>query len=277
MQTLRKFTYPMFMGICSLFAALADILQNPAVFVGILTVLLAIGLLATLVPQRLLSGQLLQAIGLDPEIGEALRPFGLSCFLLALLVYVFSSLSAQAADDGGALASSFPEIRTIQLSLGAVERQVGEIAEQTAEIKKDTDELVNSTVKWLSLQVNLIALQRTTTEGEEHFFSGGFYVGVTNETGQIYEDISFLVSDENGEILSEQIPLILQDGYHHSLQDDKFYERIEVCLSGKRRGRNEWITERRVYQSVQKHIKNEPIYQVVEATGAELSPTTVKC
>ena len=65
MQTVQKFTFPTFMGICSILAACADILQNPAIFAGILIALFGIGAISILVPARWVTSKLADTVGFD--------------------------------------------------------------------------------------------------------------------------------------------------------------------------------------------------------------------
>ena len=278
MQTVQKFTFPTFMGICSILAACADILQNPAIFTGILIALVGIGALSFLVPARWVTSKLADTVGFDSSISSTLKPFGLSCLMLGGLIYVFSALSAEAEADGGALAKAFPEIEKIKVALGRVEKDVGELKGQTAAIKQDTVQLVETSLKWISVDANPGSSARTTTAGVLHYFPKGLYVTLTNETGQTFEDISVAVTSGEATLFTEQIPMLLQDGYKHHLHDvaDAF-ETVSVCVTAKRRGRPGWLTETRAYKAVQKRLEDLPSYDVVDVTDLTMSPEKPRC
>lgn len=116
MQTVQKFTFPTFMGICSILAAFADILQNPTIFAGILISLFGLGFLSIIVPAGWIPVRLADMFGFDSSIRTTLKPFGLSCLVLGGMIYVFSAISAEAEPEGGALAKAFPEIEKIQIA-----------------------------------------------------------------------------------------------------------------------------------------------------------------
>ncbi len=278
MRTVQKFTYPTFMGICSILAAFADILQNQNIFVGMLVTLICLGAVALIVPPGWVSEKLTDTFGVDPSIKQALRPFGVSCFILGAMIYAFSAMSTQASDEGGALVASFPELKQVQLALGRVEQDVGEVKQQTVAIKQDTSELLGSAVKWLSVEASPGTFTRTTNAGEIHYFPKGFHVRLSNESGQIYEDISVVVSDGPKTILAESLPMMLQDGYKHYHHDvEQVYETITVCVAAKRRGRHDWVSETRVYQASQRRLQDMPDFDVISVKDQLVSEEKPTC
>lgn len=287
MRAVQQFTYPTFMGICGILAAFADILQNRNIFSGVLVTLLVLGGLAAVfcipfvarkVPERWVSEDLLKKFGIDPSIKEALVPFSLSCFILAAGIYVFSAMSAQASEKGGALVSTFPDLKPVQLALGRVEQDVNELKQQTTSIKQDTERLLETAVSWISLEAEPSHYMLTTTSGEMHYFAKGFYVTLTNETGQAFEDISLKVSDGSELLLVETLQMLPQNGYKHYLHDgSEALPSITVCVSGKRRGSNDWVTETRTYQAAQKRLTDIPSYDVIDVTDRVLSADKPEC
>ncbi len=278
MQTVQRFTFPTFMGICSILAAFADILQNPAIFAGILIALFGIGAVSIIVPAGWVTSKLADTIGFDSSISSSLKPFGLSCLMLGGLIYVFSALSAGAEAEGGALAKAFPEIEKIQLALGRVEKDLGELKGQTVAIKQDTGQLVETSLKWISVDASPGSFARTTNAGVLHYFPKGLYVNLSNETGQTFEDISVVVTSGAATLFSEQISMLLQDGYKHYLHDvPDVFETVSVCVTAKRRGRPEWLTETRAYKAVQKRLEDMPSYDVVDVTDLTMSSEKPSC
>lgn len=278
MQTVQKFTFPTFMGLCSLLAACADILQNPAIFAGILIALFGIGAISIIVPAGWVTAKLADTVGFDSSISSTLKPFGLSCLMLGGLIYVFAALSAEAEAEGGALAKAFPEIEKIQLALGRVEKDLGELKGQTVAIKQDTGQLVETSLKWISVDASPGTSARTTNAGVIHYFPKGLYVNLTNETGQTFEDISVVVTSGSATVFSENIPMLLQDGYKHFLHDvPEVFDTVSVCMIAKRRGRPEWFTETRAYKAVQKRLEDMPSYDVVDVTDLKMSPEKPSC
>ncbi|TAW50607.1 hypothetical protein [Rhizobium leguminosarum] len=278
MQTVQKFTFPTFMGICSILAAFADILQNPTIFAGILIALFGIGAISIIVPAGWVTARLADTVGFDSSISSTLKPFGLSCLMLGGLIYVFSALSAGAEADGGALAKVFPEIEKIQVALGRVEKNLGDLKGQTVAIKQDTGQLVETSLKWISVDASPGSFMRTTNAGAMHYFPKGVYVNLTNETGQTFEDISVVVTSGSATLFSEKIPMLLQDGYKHFLHDvPEVFETLSVCLTAKRRGRPEWLTETRAYKALQKRLEDMPSYDVVDVTDLKLSSVKPSC
>lgn len=265
------------MGICSILAAFADILQNPTIFAGILISLFGLGFLSIIVPAGWIPVRLADMFGFDSSIRTTLKPFGLSCLVLGGMIYVFSAISAEAEPEGGALAKAFPEIEKIQIALGRVERDLGELKQQSVAIKQDTGQLVETVVKWISLDVSLGTSVRTTTTGETHYFQDGIHATFSNETGQTFEDVSLLVTDGKKELIAETVKILPQDGYkHNSYEDRTRYDKVSVCLIAKRRGRDEWVQENRVYESKQARLTDRPLLELTDATGqrvVEQKPT----
>lgn len=282
MRAVQQFTYPTFMGICGILAAFADILQNQAVFTGVLITLIVMGILAALfsveavsrkVPETWVSEDLLNRYGIDPSIKKALRPFSCSCLILAAGIFVFSEMSAEASKGGGegALAKVFPILENVQLALGRIEQDVGEAKQHTVAIKQDTEQLVETAVKWISIDVNLNSSTVMTDAGEKHYAPGSFYVNFANETGQTFEDVALVVADGSKALISETVKILPQDGYKHNFFDDgNAYEKITVCLTAKRRDREEWVQEDRVYQAKQARPTDEPYFELVNATGQKV-------
>jgi hypothetical protein len=278
MQTVQKFTFPTFMGICSILAAFADILQNPTIFTGILIALFALGALSIIVPPGWVTVKLAEMLGFDSSIRTTLRPFGLSCLILGGMIYVFSAMSAEAEAEGGALAKAFPEIEKIQTALIRVEKGLGELNRETVAIKQDTVQLVETSLRWISVDASPGSFMRTTNAGAMHYFSKGFYVNLTNETGQTFEDISVVVTSGSNLILSEKVPMLLQDGYKRFLHDaPEVYDTITVCMAGKRRGKTGWLAETRVYKAVQKRLEDMPSFDVVDVTDLTMTSEKPDC
>lgn len=235
-------------------------------------------MIASKVPERWVSEDLLKKFGIDPSIKKALFPFSLSCFILAAGIYVFSAMSAQASVEGGALVSTFPELKRVQLALGRIEQDVGELKQQTVAIKQDTSELLDSAVKWLSVEASPSSFSRTTNAGEIHYFPRGFYVSISNESGQTYEDISVVITDGSKQLLAESVPMLLQDGYKRYYHDvDDVYETITVCVAAKRRGRDDWVSETRVYRASQRQIQDMPDYDVTDVKDQSVSEQKPTC
>ncbi|PWV95795.1 hypothetical protein DFR52_10859 [Hoeflea marina] len=289
MRAVQQFTYPTFIGVCSILAAFADILQNQAIFYSVLVILVMLGgltallswnVVASKVPEKWLSEDLLRSYGVDPSIKKALLPFSCSCLILAAGIYAFSAISAKASEDGGegALTSVFPILQEVQVTMGRIERDVAEVKQQSAAIKQDTGQLVETVVKWISIDVNLGSYERTTTAGEKHHFQRGIYANFSNETGQIFEDVSFLVTDGSRELIAETVRILPQNGYKHNSHDDgEPYDKISVCLTAKRRGRDEWVQEYRVYKAKQARLTDEPQFELIDATGQRVLEQKPSC
>lgn len=188
MHTVRRFTYPTFIGLCGLLATISDMLQNQMVAIGVVIALAAIGLASVLTPTRFLiwSG-IAEQLGIDEAAVSARRPFGLSCLILAAVVFGFSAMSVRAAEDGGLVAGAFPEVRQMQVSLGIIEREVQQIAAKTSEIKQDTAALMAATLQWISVDTAPKSTGKVTPDGEIHYYlTGGMYFTVSNDTANAF-------------------------------------------------------------------------------------------
>jgi hypothetical protein len=277
MHTLRKFTYPTFIGSCSLLATLSDILQNQIISTGLVIVLTVIGLGGVLLPRRFHHG-VLSMFGVASSPTDSLRPFGLSCLMLAAVVFGFSTLSARSAADGGVIASSFPEVREMQIALGRVERQVNQIATQTTEIRKDTRDLVDASIRWISIEAEAMANTRITTTGESHYFPAGIGVRLDNNTAGVFEDLQLLMTADDETIVARDIPLLMPGGYEYitSVMGESF-DAVSTCISARRRGKDEWVVDRRRYRIFQPNLKTVPDYQIIEGGEPLVSSTPAAC
>lgn len=145
MQYLRNYSYPFFLSMSGILATISDVLQSLLIsyfVVAILVLAAATALVAERV--RPLNAAILGNLPDDIRGKFSNTPFAVSCVVLAIMVGAFSSLSAQAADEGGLIASNYPEIRDLQVRLGVLQ-------ETSDRIELKADRLLDATHQWISI------------------------------------------------------------------------------------------------------------------------------
>lgn len=279
MHTLKRFTYPTFIGTCSILGTLADLLQNAFIFRGVTIVLLLIGIICLISPKALFTKtKLLQSLGADASVVDGLRPFGASCLMLAAIVFGFSTLSAKSESEGGVIASAYPEIRQIQERLGVIEVGLANISLQTNEIQKNTEKLVSSALHWVTIQGYPHTRSQSQSDGGDlHSFADVIGFTLTNDTANTFEDLTIAVSYEAYEKL-HKIPNFVQGAYEHiQFPTTGTVDTFSACIVARNRDQNQWIMERRVYRMVQKQQTDEPKFEIFSAETPTVSNSEMNC
>lgn len=279
MHTLKRFTYPTFIGTCSILGTLADLLQNAFIFRGVTIVLLLIGIVCLISPKALFTRtRLLQSLGADAAVVDGLRPFGASCLMLAAVVFGFSTLSAKSESEGGVIASAYPEIRQVQERLGLIEVGLANISLQTNEIQKNTQKLVSSALHWVTIQGYPHTRGKSQPNGNDLYsFADVIGFTLTNDTANTFEDLTISVSYEAYEKL-HSIPHFVQGAYEHiKFPTTGPVDTFSACIVARNRDQSQWIMERRVYQLVQKQPTDDPKFDIISAEAPTVSATKMKC
>lgn len=277
LKTLSKFSYPTFIGICGFVGTMTDLFQKTDVAFGSALALLALGVLILVLPQafvvdRVWKGWLNQKV--EGEYGKG--AFGISCIMLAGLLYGFSTLSAKAANDGGLIASQIPEFRQMQVALGIVQKQIAEVQVATTEIKSDTGKLLEASDRWLDFNVVINVEYRADANGNAVPHAVAASPSVNNETNLQFENVQItLSSPENGIDYRHSLPLLPDRQYRMDEKAIKATPKtMTACISAKMRGHNEWLRER---QTLRFTLENNHIYEKVDSSGVMVFSEPVSC
>ncbi|MCY0093253.1 hypothetical protein [Hoeflea ulvae] len=289
MRSIVKFTYPTFIGLCGLLAALSDVLQDQNVAVALYASLLVLGIVALVAPSAFVGKTMRTIVGEDDSIGAQSKPFGLSCILLAGVVFGFSTLSAASSSEGGVISSAYPEVRQMQISLGIIENRIASLETTSSDILANTEEMISSSQRWISpsAYINAFSRQHQKTLEQYHFFNGIHY-NASNDTGIIFEDVTLSVHDENGKSLSSHRARVMpandyiadswqfmdESTYIKDLRDGDVVHpglnrRLSLCITARRRGSDIWTLERRHYEYSQSDHLTPPQLHLVESTQPE--------
>lgn len=260
MNFIRTYTYPTFIAVSSTGAVIADVLQNDVAFTLVTTTLGLAGIVFLAAPARLLARTGLTSLTpSDPSGRPATRSFGASCLLLAALVFGFATLSSRAADDGGVIASGYPEIRDIQVSIGVIQSDLHTLSERSRRIQQMTERMNSFSVQSLSLNFS-------AADYGDNARNVGF--GVDNPTGNIFDDIEVTLNTSDGTVRKIFPTLGPSDSDRQYWPVERLPARITLCVNAKPRGLDEYITERREYVLRSgSHAYTEP-YELTATTGA---------
>lgn len=255
MHTLKRFTYPTFIGTCSILGTLADLLQNAFIFRGVTIVLLLIGIICLISPKALFTKtKLLQCLGADASVVNGLRPFGASCLMLAAVIFGFSSLSAKSESGGGVIASAYPEIRQIQEHLGVLETRIASLQSTAESIQSDTQHVRDNVVDWVSFTI------------DPNYFE------IRNHSGASFEAMEVKIAADNLPIISKTIPIMPHDGYSNFHPGSILTAKVVTsCLVAKSRGKTQWIIERLQFQ------RDGDAYTLIDQVGPRSSDAPVSC
>ncbi len=281
MKSISKFTYPTFIGLAGFFSALGDIIQNQTVTIGVIIGLLILGAACIVLPKSL-TVERIWCRWLDNEVRHDFTPrfFGFSCLLLATFMYGFTDLSAKEAPEGGLLAANYEEVRDFQRAIGIVERDVAEIKAVTHEIKAETSQLLLAADQWLTFELFLLHTgSHPTPDGKWLNIPSGSSVLVNNETNFQFENVNVvLVTPDDGEIYRHSYENLLEK--QQRFERDVInvaYENVNVCVSAKRRGKDEWLVDKHKIKIVYgpDHYSNG--YQKYDSDGVKVTQTPTSC
>jgi hypothetical protein len=257
---------------------LSDVFQSPevayatAAFISAVPILLAAGLRVPAIKQLLVEQ--------FPSVSEGfpIRSFGVSCFLISALIAGFASLSSRLDDNGGVIASAFPEIQALQRSLGVIEEKVTAVDERTQRIEKATtdlknqsDFLVDASGKWLGVtDIHLFKNQNSINTD----------IRFGNESAFIFDRVTFFVADAtrpNQKLVHEKDIIVVPNTKEMFLSELKeIPERFLVCVHGQRRSDGVWTKETRVYGNP-RVVHPTYVYRIVETSGVQRSSEKDKC
>lgn len=282
MKTWQSFTYPTFMGLCGLLAALSDIAQNATIANGVTVGLGAIGVLFIVFGRRIFSIKLVsQALGSEFDALSP-RPFGLSCLVLALFMSGWTYLSVNSASANGLIGSTVPEIGQLQQAFGWIDEKLNRVAVQNDKIKDDTEKLISASRRWITLYPMAMS-QGKTTAGNDwkiHYFPTGIGIGVRNETSFNFSKVHILVKDTDTKklILSEELPVLARDQHHQANVTSGVASKVvDFCMSAENTTRGEWVLERRKLELFQRAIEIMPEYRTIAADEPTFSSAPAKC
>ncbi len=281
MQVLTRFTYPTFIGLCGLLGTFSDILQNSNIAIGAITGLLMLGLACLLLPRELVVDRFWSGLlGNDVSEQFSARPFGLSCALLAMLLYGFSTLSTKAGEEGGVIAAQFPEVHQLQVALGVAQQDIATIKTISTEIRGDTSRLLESSERWLKFELFLLhEANGHKPNGEWNHVPSGASVFLFNETPLQYEDLLIVLSvPGQGEIYRKSYPRVLDREQRQERNAINVpYESVDVCISAKRRGQEEWLTDKHSLAIHHGPDQYTTEYQKSDSSGVQIFTSETKC
>ncbi|PYE21568.1 hypothetical protein C8J32_1202 [Rhizobium sp. PP-CC-3A-592] len=281
MKNITKFTYPTFLGLAGFFSALGDIIQNQTVTIGVIIGLLLLGASCIVFPKSITVDRVWCG-WLHNEVAPGFTPrfFGATCLILATFMYGFSDLSAQAADEGGIIASQYKKVQEIQLVVGIVERDVAEIKTTTREIKADTSRLLLAADQWIKFDLYLLhTASHPTTNNDWLHIPSGSSVLVDNETNFQFEDVLVVLrSQEDGEIYRHTYESLMEKQQRYEREAiGSAYENVDVCVSAKRRGKNEWLVDRHKLEIVYGENQYSTAYQKYDSDGVKVLHSPTSC
>ncbi len=281
-RVFQKFTTPCYLGAAGLITTTSDLLQKPDVALYTAIVLVVLGLFC-LLPHGFVVDRMLKE-WLRVKLGDdfSTKPFAYTTLLLAAVIFVSSQMTAKAAEDGqpGYLAEAFPEMRSLQASLGLIREDMLQIHEQQAALKKDTSELVNASSRWLTFEIRADdeMIFNPGPEGHVYVARGGNWL-INNETNYMFENIELAISTKDvGTIAREAIGFMKNNDSRW--KDNAFvepYETVKLCVTAKRRERAEWLWEEITYQRQKTGERSNSRYIPVNATGLMSSMSPIKC
>ncbi|MBV2143123.1 hypothetical protein KUG47_06400 [Falsochrobactrum sp. TDYN1] len=251
MANLKQYTYPVFMGVSGFLTTVSDLIQKNDIAIFVAASLAAIGIITSVAPRSWLS----RIRGIFSSLKEekdnfSFKCLGVSCLLMAAAVFGFSTLSVKAAPEGGIIASQYPEIREIQITLGIMQSDIAQIKNQVGEINDKSDKILSATFPWLELSIEASfsnKLEEIDGQVQNVNYPGGSFVWVRNETPMNFEDVSILITNSlnKNDYYKENYKFI---GSNDTKQGQlvsklKMYASYNVCYSAKVKGRKEWIVD----------------------------------
>jgi hypothetical protein len=280
LRTISNFSYPTFIGVCGFVATVSDLTEKADVSFRCAVVLLCLGTAILLLPRSFVVDRVWRG-WLNQEVkSEYGRPaFGMSCLVLAGLLYGFSALSQGAQKDGGLIASQFPEIRQLQLSLGIVQQQITEVQKVTTEIRSETGKLLEASDRWLEFRLDIQGDTGPDNTGKWRTIYRSATPLIMNPTNLQFEDVAIVISSpKEGVVYSKDYKLLTdrQDRW----DDDgikEVFKNLTVCLSAKRRGESEWLMDKQWLELVPQGKADYMIYQKVDASGIRVFDRATGC
>ncbi len=280
LKTISNFSYPTFIGVCGIVGTLSDLTEKTDVSFRSAVALLCLGIAILLLPRafvvdRVWKGWLNQEI--KNEYGRL--AFGISCLALAALLYGFSTLSLGAQKNGGLIASQFPEIRQLQLTLGGVQNQVAEVQKVATEIKSDTGKLLEASDRWLEFRLDIQGDSGPDASGKWRTVYHSAQPNLFNPTNFQFEDVAVrITSPDKGVVYSKDYKLLTDRQDRSEVNGVKgVFKEVVVCVSAKRRGEAEWLIDRQWLELVPQGREDYMIYQKVDSSGVKVFDHPADC
>ncbi|MGO8235296.1 hypothetical protein ACC806_03680 [Rhizobium ruizarguesonis] len=280
LKTISNFSYPTFIGVCGAVGTVSDLTEKTDVSFRCAIALLCLGSAILLLPRefvvdRIWKGWLNQEM--KNEYGRL--AFGTSCLALAALLYGFSTLSLGAQKDGGLIASQFPEIHELKLSLGILQNHVVEVQKVATDIKSDTGKLLEASDRWLDFRLDIQGDTGPDASGKWRTVNHSATPNLFNSTNFQFEDVAVrITSPDNGIVYSKNYKLITdrQDRWEDNGVRGVF-TKVVVCVSAKRRGEPEWLVDKQWLELVPQGKADYMIYQKVDASGVRVFDHPTDC
>ncbi|WP_395517726.1 hypothetical protein [Pseudorhizobium flavum] len=281
MKSFTHFTYPTFLGLAGFFSALGDLIQNQTITLAVMMGLMLLGLACLCLPKSWTVERVWRNwLHMEVKEGFSPRGFGGTCIILAGLMWGFFNLSAQAADDGGIIASQYPKVLEVQMALGIVQRDVAEIKAVATEIKADTSQLLLAADQWMQFDLHLLHTASHPMEnGEWVHIPSGSSVLVNNETNFQFEDVKVVLRDPGDtEIYRQSYENVLEKQQRFEREViEVAYEDVSVCLSAKRRGKDEWLIDRHKMKIFYGPDQYSTEYRKYDSDGVKVHNTPTNC
>jgi hypothetical protein len=280
MKTVRSYTWPVLLALVSALTAFSDVVRNNFLAELMAYSLLAVGIAAlVLFKAPMLSGTIRQAF---PAVADDFSPvaFALSCSVLAVAVYGFAQISSQLGDQGGVIAAAYPEVEQLQAQLGVVDAKVTQIAATTQETAVVVDQISDQTAFLTEAAGRWIGVSRVIVSGGSESFS--LDARLENSSSFVFDNVRIIIrdADDATNVLVDQADRIIvpNDGILWFEQFEKLPQRIEVCVSGRRRDGDVWTIDRRIYGDADTGTyEGAFIYRVVDTTGLTLANEQEQC
>jgi len=232
MRFLRNYSYPFFLTVSGTAATVSDVLQNPiAAYILMAALLVTAGVVFLGGYVNWIDRVVEEVLPDNLRLSFSRMPFAASCLILALMLGAFTTLSAKAADEGGLIASNYPEVRALQLRLGVVQRSVDRI-------ERKTDQILDATRQWLSI-----------TDFRVWQPLKDVHIRIENLTPFLFTSIAGKISDNANVDIEFGGYALAADNIHweNFAHTGSAPERMIVCLSAKRASDGIWIGETRTY------------------------------
>lgn len=251
MANLKQYTYPVFMGISGFLTTVSDLIQKNDIAIFVAASLAAIGIIASVAPRSWLSRvRGIFSSSKEEKDNFSFRCLGVSCLLMAAAVFGFSTLSVKAAPEGGIIASQYPEVREIQITLGIMRSDIAQIKNQVGEINDKSNKILSATFPWINLQIEMGASNKLTEingQVESVVTPTASFINIRNKTIISFEKVDIIITnlEDKSDYYKKNYDFIGANTFLNSepVSMKKIYPFYHVCYSGKVKGRNEWIVD----------------------------------
>lgn len=250
MNTVRSYTWPALLALVSGVTAIADIMQDTFVAELLAYGLLALGIAALVFFKAPWLSEIARRS--MPRVAQDFSPaaFAVSCAILGVAVYGFSQLSSRLSDQGGVIASAYPEVERLQAQLGILDEKVAYVAavvDQTAvdvqSISEETAFLTRAAGQWIG--VESMHVHFDPADGK-----AGINLRLDNQSSFVFDEVDIVLRDprDHSRVFLHRSGIIAQ-GELKVFQAEVLerVEEVELCISGRRKQDDLWGKETRIY------------------------------